>query len=130
MDRHFAWRQRNQALSPRRLLEASYKMMPANRRLSQDDRFSSIAKLKAAEYFAVPAISTCTNISPAHATRGWPANNSLWSQPAVPRSGPQHERNALFCRLDRSHRKTSTGMPSTHAKRIQLINRAFDLLGS
>src|SRR6516165_3345971 len=112
MDRHFAWRQRNQALSPRRLLEASYKMMPANRRLSQDDRFSSIAKLKAAEYFAVPAISTCTNISPAHATRGWPANNSL------------------FCRLDRSHRKTSTGMPSTHAKRIQLINRAFDLLGS
>ena len=35
-------------------------MMPANRRLSQDDRFSSIAKLKAAEYFAVPAISAFT----------------------------------------------------------------------
>jgi hypothetical protein len=35
-------------------------MMPANRRLSQDDRFSSIAELKAAEYFAVPAISAFT----------------------------------------------------------------------
>ena len=92
-------------------------MMPANRRLSQDDRFSSIVELKAAEYFAVPAISAFT----------------IFRRPAQGEDARQiipFGNSLRYLDLDRNTNqmpsladwtdpiaKTCAGMPSTHAKR-------------